>query len=86
MLVCIEPGILVLLHLDGTIEFVGRNDDQIKIRGYRIEPVEIVMHLEEHPDVRSAFVLADRVSAEENVLVRLRPGCTDRFIRTGYME
>ncbi len=64
-----RTGDLVLLHLDGTIEFVGRNDDQIKIRGYRIEPVEIVMHLEEHPDVRSAFVLADRVSAEENVLV-----------------
>ncbi len=43
---------------DGTIEFLGRNDQQVKVRGYRIELGEIEARLAEHAGVREVAVLA----------------------------
>ena len=43
---------------DGTLEFLGRSDNQLKIRGFRIEPEEIEAALLEHPEVRGAVVRA----------------------------
>jgi non-ribosomal peptide synthetase component F len=42
---------------DGTIEFLGRNDDQVKVRGRRIELGEIEARLIEYAGVRGAAVL-----------------------------
>ncbi|MCK1813217.1 non-ribosomal peptide synthetase [Streptomyces sp. XM4011] len=39
---------------DGTLEFLGRRDDQIKIRGYRVEPGEVDAVLGDHPDITEA--------------------------------
>jgi amino acid adenylation domain-containing protein len=43
---------------DGTLEYLGRNDQQVKIRGFRIELGEIEARLAEHPEVREAVVVA----------------------------
>jgi amino acid adenylation domain-containing protein len=43
---------------DGTLEYLGRVDEQMKIRGFRIEPGEIEAALREHPSVRDAVVTA----------------------------
>jgi len=43
----------------GTIEFLGRLDDQVKISGYRVEPAEIAATLRDHRAVRDAVVLVD---------------------------
>ena len=45
---------------DGTIEFLGRRDEQVKISGYRVEPNEIACVLREHPGVRDAAVVAPK--------------------------
>ena len=42
---------------DGTLEFLGRIDQQAKIRGYRVEPGEIESLLRDQPSVSHAVVL-----------------------------
>jgi amino acid adenylation domain-containing protein len=41
---------------DGSLELLGRNDDQLKLRGFRIEPAEIESVLRQHASVVSAVV------------------------------
>ena len=41
---------------DGTIEFLGRKDNQVKIKGYRIELGEIESALEKNPSVSDSMV------------------------------
>ncbi|QBG54733.1 non-ribosomal peptide synthetase [Bacillus amyloliquefaciens] len=43
---------------DGTIEYIGREDDQVKVRGYRIELGEIETVLRKAPGAAEAVVLA----------------------------
>ena len=43
---------------DGSIECLGRIDNQIKIRGHRIELGEIEYHLKQHPQIKDAILYA----------------------------
>ena len=54
---------------DGTIEFLGRVDDQVKLRGYRIELGEIEAVLATHPDVAGCAVLAPKDQPEGQRLI-----------------
>ncbi|HEX7733723.1 MAG TPA: amino acid adenylation domain-containing protein, partial [Ktedonobacteraceae bacterium] len=42
---------------DGTLEFLGRQDQQVKLRGYRIELEELESVLVKHPGVQEAAVM-----------------------------
>lgn len=56
-------------RLDGRLECLGRNDDQLKIGGYRIEPGEIQSVLLRHPAVTDALVVDATNSVGEQLLV-----------------
>nr|WP_304622151.1 non-ribosomal peptide synthetase [Pantoea sp. Tr-811] len=53
-----RSGDLVRWLADGTLDYLGRNDDQVKVRGVRIELGEIESRLASLPGITEAVVLA----------------------------
>ncbi|NWB98760.1 amino acid adenylation domain-containing protein [Pseudomonas gingeri] len=54
---------------DGTLEYLGRNDNQVKVRGFRIELGEIEARLAAYPGVKESVVLAREDQPGEKRLV-----------------
>jgi acyl-coenzyme A synthetase/AMP-(fatty) acid ligase len=54
---------------DGSIDFLGRNDNQVKLRGFRIELGEIESTLLRHPKIKESVVLARKDGPTEKRLV-----------------
>ncbi len=52
----------------GSIEFLGREDDQIKVRGFRVELGEIETTLGKHPAVERAVVCANETETGDHIL------------------
>jgi len=63
-----RTGDLVRWLADGTLEFLGRLDDQVKVRGHRVELGEVEAALSRHPRIREAAV-SRRAAAGESQLV-----------------
>jgi amino acid adenylation domain-containing protein len=64
-----KTGDLGRFRVDGTIEYLGRNDNQVKIRGFRIELGEIEALLVRHTQVKEAVVMAREEVPGEKRLV-----------------
>jgi hypothetical protein len=54
---------------DGSLEFLGRMDDQVKVRGFRVELREVERALSGHPAVRSAVAAVGQDPRGESALV-----------------
>src|SRR4029077_2782190 len=59
-----RTGDLVRFLPDGSIEYLGRQDQQIKIRGYRIELGEIESKLAQYPGVQQYVVVSNMPSRQ----------------------
>ncbi|MER6688139.1 amino acid adenylation domain-containing protein [Streptomyces minutiscleroticus] len=73
-----RTGDLTRHRPDGTIEFLGRIDQQVKVRGLRIELGEIEAALARHPALQEAVVTAPQTAPGERRLAAYlvaRPGC-----------
>ncbi len=72
-----RSGDLALHRPDGSIEFLGRADQQLKIRGFRIEPAEVEAAILEHPTVREAICQTQSTpSGAQELLAYLVPDKT----------
>jgi amino acid adenylation domain-containing protein len=52
-----RTGDSVKYRVDGSLEFLGRLDNQVKVRGYRIELGEIESVLEKHDSIKQPLVI-----------------------------
>jgi amino acid adenylation domain-containing protein len=55
-----QTGDVARYRSDGTLEFLGRSDDQVKLRGFRVELGEVEAALRRQPAVREAAVIVRR--------------------------
>ncbi|MEU3708482.1 non-ribosomal peptide synthetase [Streptomyces catenulae] len=64
-----RTGDLARFAPDGSLDFLGRADNQVKIRGMRLEVEDVEAGLAEHPGVRHTCVVAKKNSAGGTYLV-----------------
>jgi surfactin family lipopeptide synthetase A len=76
-----RTGDLARRLADGSLEFIGRLDDQIKVRGFRVEPGEIESELARHPGVGEVAVAASGERLVGYVVPRERPGPSAHELR-----
>ncbi|TMC17580.1 MAG: amino acid adenylation domain-containing protein [Chloroflexi bacterium] len=64
-----RTGDQVRYRPDGTLEYLGRIDQQVKLRGFRIELGEIEATLRAYPDVQAAVVVLHNDDEHGKVLI-----------------
>jgi amino acid adenylation domain-containing protein len=81
-----RTGDLARWRPDGTLDFLGRADQQVKIRGHRIELGEIETALGGHPDVvERAVVVRDAGTADAQIIAYAVGTATGEQLRE-YLE
>ncbi|XWN30017.1 MAG: non-ribosomal peptide synthase/polyketide synthase [Devosia sp.] len=78
-----RTGDLARWRNDGTLEFLGRIDDQVKVRGMRVEPGEIEAALTTCEGIAQAAVVARRgASGETSLIAHIVPSTVPEDVLT----
>lgn len=64
-----RTGDRVRMNSQGSMEYLGRTDQQIKLRGFRIEPGEIEATILQHPGIAEAVAIMGRDASGEDALL-----------------
>ena len=79
-----RSGDLARWNEDGTLDFLGRIDNQVKIRGHRIELGEIEAAIADYPGIAGSAVVVHDFSAEDQRLIGYFVSRDDqKFSQTG---
>jgi non-ribosomal peptide synthetase component F len=62
-------GDLVTYNPDGSVEYIGRKDNQVKLNGQRMDLGEIEHRLDKDPRIRHAIVLMPKTGRFQNRLI-----------------
>jgi acyl carrier protein len=73
-----KTGDMARYHADGTLEFMGRSDNQVKVRGQRVELEEIEALLKQHPVVQEAVVIFHEFGPADRRLIAYFTAKTDQ--------
>ena len=60
-----RTGDLVKWNSDGSINFIGRIDNQVKVRGFRVELSEITLRIQEFPDIKECITIVKSINNEK---------------------
>ena len=71
-----RTGDLARWREDGTVEYLGRSDDQVKVNGFRIELGEIQTSLLRHGAITQAAVVAVPAAAGNQLIAYVAPKVT----------
>ena len=63
-----KTGDIAKITKDGTLEYIGRSNDQVKINGVRIEPAEIVNYILQDPAVYDCLVIPQKDTKKRSFL------------------
>lgn len=66
-------GDTVRYRLCGSLEFLGRSDQQVKLRGHRIELGEIEAALNHHPAIRESVAVLHEEEGDKSIVAYIKP-------------
>jgi amino acid adenylation domain-containing protein len=88
-----RTGDVARMGMDGTIEFLGRVDNQIKFHGHRVELNEIRFALNRHPQVRDSSIVVTKDKNGNDIIMayyvsrqELEPGQLREFLMESIIE
>ncbi|WP_067503788.1 amino acid adenylation domain-containing protein [Actinoplanes sp. TFC3] len=81
-----RTGDLARWQSDGTLAYLGRNDDQVKLNGQRIELGEVEAALLSHPDVSAAAAVVHRPAGGMAELIGYVCGPRDPGVTTSLLK
>lgn len=74
-----NTGDIVRWLSDGSLQYLGRNDNQIKIRGFRVELAEVEIAIKQYPGISECVVLVNKKNNEDYLVAYYVADCVVNY-------